>query len=245
MSLSKVPQEPGFHHSDETLIAVIHANGFTRGCITQAIAAEFGADHVIGLPSINDIGRATQYGLSLIILVSGHLPLTDARLLAEIEALNRATAGVPIVLLSDDCSTTAAQAAACGVRGIISSTDTLDIGLAALRLIAAGGTYCARAAECSFNGQTLPIRALHQRRLGESPAIAPEGPAMEPASPRSAPLTEREAQVLGWLQQGLPNKAIANQMRLSENTVKVHIRRIMRKLKARNRTEVVLLSNSP
>ncbi len=40
------------------------------------------------------------------------------------------------------------------------------------------------------------------------------------------------------------NKWIASQLNLSENTVKVHIRHIMRKLKATNRTQAVIYSQS-
>jgi DNA-binding NarL/FixJ family response regulator len=46
--------------------------------------------------------------------------------------------------------------------------------------------------------------------------------------------------VLAALKLGLPNKLIAVKLNLSENTVKMHIQRIMRKCSARNRTEAVL-----
>ena len=41
---------------------------------------------------------------------------------------------------------------------------------------------------------------------------------------------------------GLPNKIIASELKLSQNTVKSHISRIMHKLHAKNRTEAVVLS---
>jgi DNA-binding NarL/FixJ family response regulator len=50
--------------------------------------------------------------------------------------------------------------------------------------------------------------------------------------------------VLRLLQQGKQNKIIAYELGMCESTVKVHIRHIMRKLNARNRTQVVLLTNS-
>ena len=46
--------------------------------------------------------------------------------------------------------------------------------------------------------------------------------------------------MIATLQRGLSNKIIANELKLSQNTVKVHISRIMRKLKATNRTEAAL-----
>ena len=56
-------------------------------------------------------------------------------------------------------------------------------------------------------------------------------------------LTSREKQVLAALELGLPNKLIAAKLNLSKNTVKMHIQHIMRKCRARNRTETVLLWN--
>jgi DNA-binding NarL/FixJ family response regulator len=53
-------------------------------------------------------------------------------------------------------------------------------------------------------------------------------------------LTPREQHVLEALQLGLPNKLIAVRLNLSENTVKMHIQRIMRKCSAHNRTEAVV-----
>jgi DNA-binding NarL/FixJ family response regulator len=44
------------------------------------------------------------------------------------------------------------------------------------------------------------------------------------------------------LRQGKQNKMIAYELGMCESTVKVHIRHIMRKLNARNRTQVVLLT---
>ena len=50
-------------------------------------------------------------------------------------------------------------------------------------------------------------------------------------------LTEREIELLGYLGQGLPNKAIAEQLGVSENTVKYHIKNILQKLHYNNRAE--------
>ncbi len=53
--------------------------------------------------------------------------------------------------------------------------------------------------------------------------------------------TCREAEVVRLLRQGKPNKIIAFELSISESTVKVHIRNIMKKLNATNRTQVVFL----
>jgi two-component system, NarL family, nitrate/nitrite response regulator NarL len=53
------------------------------------------------------------------------------------------------------------------------------------------------------------------------------------------PLTPREVQVLELLAEGLPNKAIAARLRISDQTVKFHASSISGKLGARNRTDAV------
>ena len=53
------------------------------------------------------------------------------------------------------------------------------------------------------------------------------------------PLTHREIQVLELLAEGLPNKAIAGRLGISDQTVKFHVSSISGKLGAANRTDAV------
>ena len=53
------------------------------------------------------------------------------------------------------------------------------------------------------------------------------------------PLTPREIQVLELLAEGLPNKAIADRLKISDQTVKFHVSSISAKLGAANRTDAV------
>jgi DNA-binding NarL/FixJ family response regulator len=53
------------------------------------------------------------------------------------------------------------------------------------------------------------------------------------------PLTGREIQVLELLAEGLPNKAIAQRLGISDQTIKFHVASISGKLGARNRTDAV------
>lgn len=54
-------------------------------------------------------------------------------------------------------------------------------------------------------------------------------------------LTERELDVLHELAQGLSNKQIASVLNISEQTVKVHIRNLLRKLNVRSRVAATIL----
>jgi DNA-binding NarL/FixJ family response regulator len=64
----------------------------------------------------------------------------------------------------------------------------------------------------------------------------------ERTSPELDSLTPRELEVLGLLAQGLTNSKIAEQLFVSERTVKFHVSSILGKLGANNRTEAARIA---
>jgi DNA-binding CsgD family transcriptional regulator len=57
-------------------------------------------------------------------------------------------------------------------------------------------------------------------------------------------LSSREAAILDGLVQGAPNKVIAHQLNITEATVKVHVKAILRKIRVRNRTQAAIWAMS-
>ena len=80
-----------------------------------------------------------------------------------------------------------------------------------------------------------PKRAGLQKRVGLQSGVRETGSMVEP-------LTPREQEVLELLAEGLPNKAIAARLGISDQTVKFHVASISAKLGATNRTEAVRLA---
>lgn len=68
----------------------------------------------------------------------------------------------------------------------------------------------------------------------------PRRPEPNDTLPLIEPLTPRELEVLQLVSQGLPNKTIARELAISENTVKFHMNSILGKLHAQSRTEAVV-----
>lgn len=64
----------------------------------------------------------------------------------------------------------------------------------------------------------------------------------QPVSAIEEPLTARELEVLQLMAQGLPNKLIAQRLRITEHTAKFHVSAILTKLHAASRTEAVTLA---
>ena len=68
---------------------------------------------------------------------------------------------------------------------------------------------------------------------------APPEPSVEEDVAIAEPLTPREIEVLELVAEGLPNKAIAERLRISDQTVKFHLASVHGKLGAANRTDAV------
>jgi DNA-binding NarL/FixJ family response regulator len=89
--------------------------------------------------------------------------------------------------------------------------------------------------------QTLieTIRRVHDGEIFIQPEIASRTLRIALHSPAELvePLSDREREVLVMLAQGIPNKEIADKLRLAEGTVKNHVSNILGKLQAQNRTE--------
>ncbi|WP_445505327.1 LuxR C-terminal-related transcriptional regulator [Microvirga sp. G4-2] len=63
---------------------------------------------------------------------------------------------------------------------------------------------------------------------------------LEPSDPKARTLSTREAEILMCLTQGAPNKIIARKLDVAEATVKVHVKAILRKIGAANRTQAAM-----
>ena len=63
----------------------------------------------------------------------------------------------------------------------------------------------------------------------------------QPESDTLSQLTDRELDVLQWIATGMSNKQIAAQLFISEETVKVHIRNLLRKLNVHSRVAATVL----
>jgi two-component system nitrate/nitrite response regulator NarL len=83
------------------------------------------------------------------------------------------------------------------------------------------------------------IRPTELQANGVSSGDA-RGAADKISSVRNLRLSEREAQILDGLVKGQPNKVIARTIDISEATVKVHMKSILRKIRVANRTQAAI-----
>jgi DNA-binding NarL/FixJ family response regulator len=203
---------------DALRIAWIDSYSLTRDCILRAIAELQPSLTVFPFVSVPEFVGNGSAEFDLIIFYS-HASYDVC--LQEIAAIRHAFDSAPLIMLSDledsHQVNTIRGALRAGANGFISTRSTgLAMTLSAIRFVQAGGTFA-------------PLEML----LSE--AATP--PAAQPAPASPYRLTARQKAVLAQLQQGKANKIIAHELGMSESTAKVHIRNIMRKMGATNRTQ--------
>ncbi|MFD7731092.1 response regulator [Kitasatospora phosalacinea] len=91
-------------------------------------------------------------------------------------------------------------------------------------------------------GEAVLDPAVTRDLLGHLLAAPAQEPAAEPAAADPGPLaalTVREREVLRLAAEGHPNEEIAALLHLAESTVKTHVKRILGKLGARDRSQAV------
>jgi DNA-binding CsgD family transcriptional regulator len=84
----------------------------------------------------------------------------------------------------------------------------------------------------------LGVRAGRERGTGTQTRLPP-GPSPTPGSRIESLLTPRELEVLTLMATGATNNRIAEQLVITDGTVKSHVKRILRKLRAANRSEAI------
>lgn len=203
--------------------ALVDCYCLSRDCIIGAIRG-LGSDiEIVPFSSIRECITYSEGDLDIIVYYCHDDSSLEHLTGQEVTTLRQAFSDIPIIVLSDAKLATQSRLARAvirsGARGFI-PTRTIEMPIvpAAIRYVSEGGTV-------------VPIDMLFSDKADYDEPLDQQAIA--------AGLTSRQVAVLAHLRQGKPNKIIAHDLRMSESTVKVHIRNIMRKMGATNRTQAV------
>ena len=211
-------------------MVIIEDQALLRTSIVFILKREFGDWNFIETPSIECLQMAGGCDVRFVVYDTGDKQFDDPDFVASVTSIRRSFPAAEIGVLSDAVNPDLAfMALKLGVRGVFTKSQSIDVALFAIRIVLAGGIYCPREPDPRHEESfSLPSPRSEERGILSS------------FSERTPPFTPREEEVLDKLGLGLSNKVIAAHLNLSENTVKMHIQHVMRKLCVQNRTEVVV-----
>ena len=223
-SVSNGSADPGAM-KDRATIALVEQRTLLRACIARCLQEIASPDRIGAVGSVAELGdlvAASGAPDVVVVCVAG-----PGNIRAQIEQHQSffADAGIApfiIVLADGDNANDVFESLDAGAKGFIPTNVSLEVAIEAIRLVKAGGTY-------------VPASSLLASRV-----VATQPGVREKPNGHGI-FTERQFAVIEALRMGKANKIIAHDLNMRESTVKVHIRNIMRKLHATNRTQVAYL----
>ncbi len=187
-----------------------------RAAVVQVIRGRFGAFEVLEASSASSLSAAlaAHPGIELVLL---DLTMPGTHGFSALLHVRGAYPQLPVVVISsNDHPRIIRRAQQFGASGFISKAAAADAITAAIEAVLEGDTvFPSMAAELSQEDAELAARL--------------------------AQLTPHQFKTLLYLADGLLNKQIAQEMGVTEHTVKVHVTAILKKLGCHSRTQVAVL----
>ena len=187
-----------------------------HGMILDILSLYLSAQTDISVKTASDVEAAAELlktdGSFDVILLDYNMPGMHG--LKGLDRIMRSNAPKPVAILTGNPTRRMMdEALEAGAAGILPKTMPAKSLANAIRFIHAGETY-------------MPLSLMRDE--------------MNSQSSNGGPLSAREMTVLAFLGEGKQNKEIANELALSEATIKMHVKSICKKLAANNRTHAVI-----
>jgi DNA-binding NarL/FixJ family response regulator len=210
------------------VFAVIDNRRLERECFIRSIELLHPRLVIVGYSSIDACVAAASKTIrpdAIILNIAGR-QAADPAVSSELRRLVDQAGATPVVVLAELEDLAQMLAALdCGVRGYIPASIGIDGIMEATTLTSTGGVFLTFDSLVSIRSSIAPRAAVSAIDFGDQ-------------------LTSRQTAVAEALRRGKPNKIIAYELNMCESTVKVHIRTILKKLGAANRTEAAFKLNA-
>ena len=207
----------------EIRIVIVEDHGLFRECLHMIFASED------NLAVVGEAGNGIQ-AVEVIEKLHPDVVLLDIKIpgLSGIELLplirQKSPRSKVLMLTGKDDEDTILTALKAGAKGYLSKDTTSGCLIKAIKIVHEGDVWVQR--------RLVSLIVDDFRNNGTHLDSA--------AGTNPKKLTRREQDVLKWLSKGLTNKEIAQQLFISEKTVKSHINNIFKKLDVSRRLEAVL-----
>jgi two-component system, NarL family, nitrate/nitrite response regulator NarL len=223
--------------SDTNTSSTIHPAAIPTALICDNFLLRSGLRHILQntpfdlATATSDTGLLQHRALEpALILIDAHQ--TTGRMLEIIRQMREHFPQARIVALADQFDLSFVRSGhEAGVNGFCLAASAPDVLVKSLELVMLGETV-------------LPFEILRAFMGGASQSREQplQGSVAEPkpSDLNACKLSAREREILGCLTQGEPNKVIARKLEITEATIKVHVKAILRKIGASNRTQAAI-----
>lgn len=207
--------------SEKVKIVLVDDQSLCRSGLSELLANCYGFAVLGATGSIEELRVLLREQPDLLILDLRMKPLDG---LAMLEQLRKEGCTTPVVVLTmSDSEVDLSNAMRAGVRGYLLKDMAPEEVVDGIRRVAAGELVVA---------PTMTVKMIEMLR-GEQPGQEPKNSLKL--------LTEREREILQLLSLGESNKAIAQTLKISYDTVKQHVRHILNKLNLSSRVKAAVL----
>lgn len=204
-----------------------------RECVKLLIET---IDPRLDVVEANDVGQivpllAEAPGRGVVLY---NLVLADREGIDFVGTLGKSLGNIPLIVMCDaNDSEIMRGVLERGAKAFLPSTTRGPLLVAILHMVIEGGVYAPASMVLDYPSNPGESEGRTRTNVKREQVIAEKFPA----------LTPRQRHVLALLSQGLTNRDIAGSLDMCENTVKAHVKQVMRKLSAENRTQAALMAD--
>ncbi len=215
--------DAGHDNADQVRVMICDDHALFRRGLVMVLESEADIEVVAEAEDGNDAVRKVAEFVPDVVLMDVRMPGTDG-----IEATRRIAEAVPstkiVMLTVSDEESDLYEAIKAGASGYLLKEISIEEVSTAVRAVVAG--------------QSLISPSMASKLLTEFTNLSKR--ADERTTVPTPRLTDRELEVLRLVAQGKSNREIAEDLFISENTVKNHVRNILEKLHLHTRMEAVM-----
>lgn len=207
--------------AEELKIALVDDQSLCRRGLSELLARCYGFNVLGAVGTIDELRNLIKEQPDLLVMDLRMKPMDG---LAMLEQVRKEGCTIPAVVLTmSDSEVDLGNAIRAGVRGYLLKDMAPEEVVDAIRRVAAGELVVA---------PTMTVKMIDMLR-GDQPGQEPKNSLKL--------LTEREREILQLLSRGESNKAIAQTLKISYDTVKQHVRHILNKLNLSSRVKAAVL----
>jgi two-component system nitrate/nitrite response regulator NarL len=207
--------------NEKLKVVLVDDQNLCRSGLTELLSNCFGISVLGATASIEGLRELLNVEPDLLVMDLRMKPLDGLAMLEEVRKEGCTTPAVSLTM--SDSDTDLANAIRAGVRGYLLKDMAPEDVVDAIRRVAAGELVVA---------PTMTIKMIQMLR-GDQPGDEPKNSLKL--------LTDREREILQLLSRGESNKAIAQTLSISYDTVKQHVRHILTKLNLSSRVKAAVL----